>query len=385
MAWRLIGAIAAAGIAGVIPAVGLTGIADAAATTAYALGTTPGGPEILPPQAITGIPGTIVQIATSNAADYALTADGTVYSWGDNANGELGNGTTTSTHTSAVQVQFPPGVVIRSLPNPMPYNTALAIDSEGNVWGWGKNEGNELCLRHDTDLKTPTELPLSNVSLATGAGGHAIYDEDGALVGCGANTDGELGDGTISSSASPQPVVDLPSEPVTALTSSWQGSGALLADGSYYDWGFNAEGQLGDGGTDTSDVPVPVPLEAPVVEAFQGGSDAGNGQTLVVLKDGTIWGWGDNRSAQLDTTGTEILSPVRITPPTGVTWTSVGTSGATSYAIDSNGALWAWGKGTEGQLGEAKDKSVPKQVPSLSGVVQVVGTADNAMALEGPG
>lgn len=384
MGWR-VAAVAVAGIAGVTLTAGFTSTADAATTTAYASGTTlTRGPEIVPPRAITGIPGTIVQIATSNAADYALTSDGTVYSWGENGDGELGNGTTTSTYRSAVQVPFPSGVVIRSLPNPMPYNTALAIDSKGNVWGWGRNGGNELCLKGKTNIKTPIELPLTNVSLATGAGGHAIYDEDGSLVGCGVNVDGELGDGKRSSSASPEPVVGLPKEAIAALTSSWQGSGAIMADGSYYDWGFNAGGQLGDGRTHFSDVPVLVPLEAPVAQVSQGGSDGGNGQTLVVLRNRTVWGWGKNNAGQLDTSRSDILKPVRITPPSGVTWTSVATSGATSYAIDSNGYVWAWGQGSKGELGYKKDKGAPKQVPSLSDVVQVVGTSHDVMVLEDP-
>jgi alpha-tubulin suppressor-like RCC1 family protein len=376
-------AIALIGVTGASAVVGLAGTAGAT-TTAHAWGTTlTKGPRVIRPREITGISGTIVQIATSNAADYALTSDGTVYAWGENEDGELGNGTTKSTYGDAVPVKFPTGVVIAHLPNPMPYNTGLAIDTKGNVWGWGRNGGNELCISHKTDIKTPIQLPLSDVSLATGAGGHALYDEGGSLIACGVDTYGELGDGHTKDSASSQPVVGLPTGSITALTSSWQGSGAVLANGSYYDWGYNANGQLGDGHTHLSDIPLRVPLEAPVVQAYQGGSNGSNGQTLVVLRNKTVWGWGSNSTGQLDVSRPTYVRPVQVIPPAGVTWVWVATNGNTSYAIDTNGHVWAWGLGSRGQLGYSskKKRSGPRQVPSLSGALQVVGTAHNAMGL----
>jgi alpha-tubulin suppressor-like RCC1 family protein len=89
---------------------------------------------------------------------------------------------------------------------------------------------------------------------------------------------------------------------VTALTSSWGGSGALLAEGSYYNWGYNAAGQLGDGTTANSDLPV------------------------------------------------------RVRVPAGVTFVTVDAGGYTSFAIDSAGRLWAWGGNDNGQLGTGSAK-----------------------------
>ena len=120
------------------------------------------------PTRVPGISGHIVQIATSNSDGYALTSDGTVWAWGVASFGELGNGEDPSYSTRAVKVQFPAGVRIASLANPMPFDGALAIDSSGHVWGWGLNALGDLCLSGLTMLR-PTELPLSGVSLATGA------------------------------------------------------------------------------------------------------------------------------------------------------------------------------------------------------------------------
>src|ERR1700722_4845067 len=81
------------------------------------------------PTRVPGISGHVVQIATSNSDGYALTSDGTVWAWGVASFGELGNGTSPAYSTRAVRVEFPPGVRIAALWNPMPFDGALAIDS----------------------------------------------------------------------------------------------------------------------------------------------------------------------------------------------------------------------------------------------------------------
>ena len=97
---------------------------------------------------------------------------------------------------------------------------------------------------------------------------------------------------------------------MTALTSSWEGSGALLSNGAYYDWGYNAAGQLGNGTTTDSAVPVQVALPAAVRQVFQGGSGAKNGQTVAILANGSVWAWGDNDRGQLgDGTRVELGRP----------------------------------------------------------------------------
>src|SRR5580704_18327406 len=107
--------------------------------------TGPGG--VTTPTAISGVPGTIVQLDAANSATYALTKAGTVWAWGFNGQGQLGNGTTShAVTTTPVQVKFPAGVTISSLPSPMPAGTAMAIDGDGKAWGWGSNSAGQLCL-----------------------------------------------------------------------------------------------------------------------------------------------------------------------------------------------------------------------------------------------
>ena len=224
------------------------------------------------PTPIRGIAGSVIQIATSNSDTYALTSAGTVWAWGVGSYGELGNGSTPAYVRTAAKVDFPKGVKITSLPNPMPFDGGLAIDSRGVAWGWGLNASHDLCLPGGLLIARPAKIPLPHVTLAAGARTHSLFDSDGTVYACGDGAYGELGNGSTASRPAPTAVLRLPEGKVKALTSSWGGSGALMADGSYYDWGYNQAGQLGDGSTTDSAVPVHVPLPGPVDQVFQGGS-----------------------------------------------------------------------------------------------------------------
>lgn len=339
--------------------------------------------ELATPKAVSGISGTIVEIATSNSDGYALTSNGEVFSWGVGNYGELGIGKTVPYDTTAQKVHFPAGVKIVSLPNPMPFDGAMAIDSEGHVWGWGLNGAGDLCLPGLQEL-VPKQIPLSDVTLATGARTHSLFFSRGRLYACGSGDAGELGDGSTASTSTPTAVTGLPSSVgVTALTSSWEGSGALLGNGDYYNWGYNAAGQLGDGTTVNSAVPVRVALPAAVTQVFQGGSGAGNGQTIAILSDGSVLTWGSNDRGQLGNgTRTSSAVPVPLRVPAGVSFVKVCSGGWTSYAVDSSGSLWAWGGNQNGQLGTASGKRV-ETLPVEVGIHldQVSSTASNVAGL----
>jgi alpha-tubulin suppressor-like RCC1 family protein len=330
------------------------------------------------PTLVSGIPDPITQISTSNTDTYVLTSTGAVWAWGAGSLGELGDGAKTPFVSNPTQVRFPAGVKIVSIPNPTPYNGGLAIDSQGNIWGWGFNPSHDLCLPTRLPVLVPTKLPLSDVTLASGAGEHSIFYSHGKVYACGLNQDGELGDGTTTDSSTAKVVVGLPNLPVRALVSSWQGSGALMANGAYYDWGYNKAGELGDGKRTNGPKPVRVSLPAAVRQVSQGGSYAGNGQTVVLLSNGSVWSWGTGTWGQLGNgTRKSVTSPVRVKIPGGVTFTQVNSGGSTSYALDSHGALWAWGENNLGQVGVG-GKTGPA-VPAAVGVVltEVSSTADN--------
>ena len=135
-------------------------------------------------------------------------------------------------------------------------------------------------------------------------------------------------------------------------TSAWGNAGALMADGAYYDWGYDPAGRVGDGTARLADAAVHVSLPGRVVEGSQGGCLPDNCQTMALLADGSLWEWGSNRFGQLgDGSTRNALTPIRLIEPPGVRFDKVNSGGAANYALDSTGHLWSWGLNNVGQLG----------------------------------
>lgn len=266
----------------------------------------------------------------------------------------------------------------------MPYDSARAIDSTGHVWGWGYDTSHSVCLKR-LRISTPERLPLSGVTMATGAGGHSMYLSNGRLYSCGLGSDGELGDGSTKTTQVPVQVVGLPvGAQVVSLQSAWQDSGVLLSDGSYYDWGYNKDGQLGDATTHNSSVPVQVVLPGAVTAVSQGGSTARNGQTLALLTNGEIWDWGANRAGQLGTgTTRRSTTPVRVHfAHSNNEWANVCSGGYSSYAMTIGGQVWAWGGNNYGQLGTGIHRAYQKTPARVRGTMsQLSATASNVAGL----
>jgi alpha-tubulin suppressor-like RCC1 family protein len=329
------------------------------------------------------LPAPVREVGSSNSSDYALLTNGTVYAWGLGTEGELGDGHTVNSDNTPVQVKFPAGVKIVSIPaDVMPYNSAFAVDTKGHVWAWGANKGGEFCLGNRKQYNTPVRLPFAHVTVLAGAGDHATYDDDGTLYSCGNNQYGQLGNGRRQFRVSPARVAGLKGERVTSLVASWSNTGALLANGEYFDWGYNATGQLGNGTIGKpSYVPVRVMLPDAVTQVALGGSKPSNGQTLVLLSDGSLYAWGNDSTYQLGDgkTATE-ARPERILPPAGVTYRALASGGSTSYAISTTGNVYAWGSDRAGAVGEdgsvkAAKRPVTRPVKVESGARTISSTA----------
>ena len=287
----------------------------------------------------------IVAIAAGARNSLALKRDGTVWMWGDNLDGSLGDGLTVP-GSSINWPAFPTPVQVAGLSDVVAvaagYGHSLALKRDGTVWAWGFN-------------------------------GH-----------------GQLGDGTTETRTAPIQVRGLAG--VKWIAAGDAHSLAVKSDGTVWTWGSNVGGQLGDG--TTTDRPLPVP-----VNALSGtvAVAAGRYHTLALTQDGTVWACGDNQFGQLGD-GVELqpgpfdaqLGPFEVGGMTGVTKIAAGLTH--SLALKSDGTLWAWGDNSAGELGDGTrrdldwpDRSTPVKVSGLASVAAIEGGADVSLAVTGDG
>jgi alpha-tubulin suppressor-like RCC1 family protein len=261
-------------------------------------------------------------IAAGGDHAMALLSNGTVATWGGNSYGEMGNGTTlkgTEGTGSAVPVIVPnlSGVVAIAAGG----GDDVALLSNGTLMAWGENKQGQLGDGTTTEKDVPTPvLGLSSVkAVAIGGigslGGHmlALLD-DGTVRAIGGGEHGQLGDGADASSSSPVVVTGLTG--VTAVAASVSHSMALLGDGTVVSWGSNSNGELGvaAGGPESCDKPAvscsKVPVRAGVTGA--GAISAGFRFSLAVAS-GRVFSWGWNEKGQLgDGTTTDSATPVAV-------------------------------------------------------------------------
>jgi alpha-tubulin suppressor-like RCC1 family protein len=309
---------------------------------------------------VTGLPDNVTSIQASNYGGLALDSNSDVWTW--------------DTGTSAPQASRVVGPTqIVSVGEGASFG--VGATSSGNLWVWGNDHQGELCNGEYTSKTVkPTLLSgVSGVTSVSGGGNHLLLlMSDGTVDACGSNGHGELGGGGKGHRAfTPVKVAHL--RRVEAISAGQSESMALDASGDVWTWGFNHLGQLGDGTTADSDVPVKVSLPAPAVQIFAGGDDFANGSMIVLLSNGQVWAWGDDAQGQLGNETEEAYSdvPVQVIGLSGVTITAVTTAGIASFALDSAGDVWGWG----GAIG-----ATPEVV--ATGFTQISGVAGLFVGLE---
>lgn len=318
-----------------------------------------------------------------------LIAGGAVWAWGWNKFGELGVGTTsgpelcpqgkafTACSKLPVEVQNLTGVTAIAGGD----IHSLAIDANGNVWAWGHNQYGELGTGSASTnmcqcIDAPVQSLATGMTAIGGGGRHSLaLKRNGTVWDWGLNAYGQLGDGTTANSASPVQVKNLSG--VSAIAAGYYHNLALSTSGIVYAWGRNTFGQLGNGTTSNSDVPVKV-HNLSNVSAIAGGGEF----SLALRGDGTLWSWGDNSNGELgDGTTTERLTPVQVKGLSGVI--AIGAGHQHALAVDKTGAVWAWGLNKYGELGNGTrtSSSVPVRVKNLTGVHSLGAGEDLSYAL----
>ena len=305
-------------------------------------------------------------IAAGGWHSLVVCNDSTVKAFGENATGELGDGTTTDSNIP-VTVTGLSSIISVSGGGDQLEAHSLALKSNGTVWAWGSNIYGGLGNATTTSTTTPVQvLLLTDVTKISAGGWHSVaLKNDGTVWAWGWNTDGQLGDGTYNDKTIASQVPGLSS--VTAIAAGTYHVLALKSDGTVWAWGDNISGQIGNGTTNDQTTPTQVSGLTDVIKIA-----AGRFFSLAVKSDGTVWTWGENLYGQLGNgTTTDSHVPIQVPGLTGITSGIVATGAFHCMAVKDDNTVWAWGRNTYGNLG---DNSVTHRLSP----VQMIGISDVA-------
>ncbi|MBK9640029.1 MAG: hypothetical protein IPO72_01725 [Saprospiraceae bacterium] len=293
----------------------------------------------------------------------AIKTDGSLWAWGENISGQLGNGSNMYQY-NLIQIGLNTNWIQVGV---SPYSS-IGLREDGSLWTWGSDNAGQLGngkFYSDTFQSTPNEIicPISNSScwqqIATGDDAHTIaIKNDGTLWAWGNNRLGQLGNGTNVNQNKP---IQIGSESnwMQVLAAGADYSLALRSDGSLWAWGYNEVGQLGDGTNKDKNTPTRIGADFNWVKL-----SAGLSHNLAIDVLAQLWVWGSNDGGELGD-GSYINKNI----PTQLgkdSWWQVATGWDHSLAIESGGALWSWGYNLYGQLGDGTNitRSTPVRIGS---------------------
>lgn len=339
-------------------------------------GTTTGGTSVT----IEGIH--FVQVESGGHHSIGLTSEGTVYTWGRNSSGQLGDGSTTN-HSTPVQVVGVGGVGYLTGVTSIAAGGfhSLAVTSAG-IYAWGNNSNGQLGDGFTTNRTSPVLVAggLTGVIAISSGSNHSLALTSSGVFAWGYNADGELGDGSTTNRLTPVSVAGGLTG-VTAIDAGAVFSLALTSSGIYA-WGQNADGELGDGSTTDRLTPVSVTGGLTGVTAISAG-----GTHSLALTSAGIYAWGYNSNGQLGD-GSITSSPVPIQVLGGLTGTTaISAGGQFSLALTSTGA-YSWGTNSSSSLGDGSttDRLVPVPVVGgLAGVTAISAGSYHSLALTSGG
>ena len=292
----------------------------------------------------------------------AIKSDGTLWMWGDNNGGQLGDNTTTN---KSSPVQTISGGNNWKEVSAGGFTTA-AIKNDGTLWGWGLNQVGQLGdgtsgFAPGVDKSSPVQTIAGGTNwnkVYSGQAHTAAIKTDGTLWLWGYNYFGQLGQNSIQNKVSPVQTITLGTDWKQVSCGGYH-TFAIKNDNTLWGFGYNNRGQLGDNTTINKSSPIQTITYGTNWQQVSCGYD----YTAAIKTDGTLWLWGYNNNGLLgDNTTTNKSSPVQ-TIAYGTNWSKVSVGYAITAAIKNDGTLWAWGKNTDGALGDntVTNRSSPVQ------------------------
>jgi Alpha-tubulin suppressor and related RCC1 domain-containing proteins len=299
-------------------------------------------------------------ISAGGSHSLILKTDGSMFSCGNNSNGQLGDGTTTDRH-SPVRIMI--GVQSVAAGG----GHSLILKTDGTLLACGYNSDGELGDGTTTDQYSPVQVMTGVQSIAAGSMHSLILKTDGTLLACGSNYYGQLGDNSKINRNLPVPIMTN----VQSIAAGGSHSLILKMDGTFFACGGNQYGQFGNGTTNSDSVPIQIVTGVQNIAA-------GDDHSLILKTGGTIFTCGYNLFGQLgDGTTTDRHSLVQIM--TGVL--SITANGSQSFILKTNGILLAFGANNYGQLGDGTTNNQNSPTQIITGVQSVAAGENHSFIL----
>jgi alpha-tubulin suppressor-like RCC1 family protein len=285
----------------------------------------------------------------------AIKTDGTLWGCGFNTYGQVGIGTTTSVLTPT---QIGNATNWQSV-SASPGGFTAAIKSNGTLWTWGKNNYGQMGDGTTVNKNVPTQIGTGTnwQSVSTG-GNHVIaIKTDGTLWAWGWNILGEVGNGTSTLNIS-TPVQIGTATNWAKLSAGYAFSSAIKTDGTLWTWGQNTNKELGNGNTTSSNTPIQIGTATNWQNIT-----SGHNNRIATKTDGTLWANGLNDFGQLGN-GTLVILSIPTQIGTAANWQTISSRYSHTTAIKADGSLWTWGYNANGQLGDGTlvDKTIPTAI-----------------------
>jgi alpha-tubulin suppressor-like RCC1 family protein len=298
-------------------------------------------------------------ISTIAKGDHVLSikANGTLWAWGYNSSGQLGNGTTIN---KSIPTQIGTANDWRVVNAGEIHSVALKAN--GTLWAWGQLSNGVAGIR-----STPIQIGTANdwQSIATGAYHNLAIKNDGTLWSW------------VFSNGSSFTQIGTAND-WKAVFAGGYSSFAIKFDGTLWAWGYNNDGQLGDGTNTYRNSPIQIGTATDWKTLASSSL-----HTLAIKTDSTLWAWGNNYYGQLGT-GLTLNTNVPTQVGTAADWESISAGDFYSLALKTNNSLWAWGQNNYGQLGDSTlvNKSTPVMIGTGKDWVFVSAGISHSLALE---